>query len=63
MTPEDVLAIARAANLPLSPERVELVRPILSDWLNDGAELSRKMSADTYRDTLPITTFAHSRRS
>ena len=56
---EAVAALARAAALPLPPERVELVAGQLRDWLEAANELSRKMADPRHLEVTPITVFTH----
>ncbi len=56
---EEVRALARLADLPLDPDRVPAVTALLAAWLPGVNDLSRVMRSDEYRETLPITVFAH----
>lgn len=59
MNEETVRELARAADLPLGPERPALIAPQLSVWLEAANELSRKMSAREHWTLTPITVFRH----
>lgn len=59
MNEDGVRALARAAALPLSDDRVADLASLLSDWLPAANDLSRTMSAPEYRGTTPITAFGH----
>jgi hypothetical protein len=59
MNEETVREIARAADLPLGPERPALIAPQLATWLDAANELSRKMSAPEHLTLTPITVFRH----
>lgn len=54
-----VHALARYAGLPLPAEREAGVAAILDAWIHAADELSRKMSAATHQDLLPITVLTH----
>jgi hypothetical protein len=56
---EDVRLLARIAQLPLDQVRESQVAALLSTWLPDANALSTKMSAQEFREVLPITLFAH----
>jgi hypothetical protein len=56
---EDVRLLARIAQLPLDPDRESQVAALLSAWLPDANALSAKMSAQEFREVLPITLFAN----
>ncbi|MBU1360352.1 MAG: hypothetical protein KKC79_19320 [Gammaproteobacteria bacterium] len=53
----DVAALARVADLPLTPARAAAVEAVLSVWWRDANELSRKMSAERHRALMPVTVF------
>jgi hypothetical protein len=55
---EDVRLLARIAQLPLDQDRESQVAALLSAWLPDANALSAKMSAQEFREVLPITLFA-----
>lgn len=55
----DVAALARAANLEMSPERLDIVGQILGEWRPGCLELNRKMSDPARRDLVPITVLVH----
>ncbi len=56
---EHVRLLARIAQLPLDPGRESQVANLLSAWMPDANALSAKMSAQEFREVLPITLFAH----
>jgi hypothetical protein len=56
---DDVRLLAKIAQLPLDPTRETQVAGLLSAWLPGANALSDKMSAAEFRETLPITLFAH----
>ena len=56
---EDVRLLARIAQLPLDQDRESQVAALLSAWLPDANALSAKMSAQEFREVLPITLFAN----
>jgi hypothetical protein len=56
---EDVRLLARIAQLPLDKDRESQVAALLSAWLPDANALSAKMSAQEFREVLPITLFAN----
>lgn len=58
-TAAQVRALACAAALPMSSERVAAVLPILRSWLADSAALNRLMHNEAHRDVLPITVLRH----
>lgn len=62
LTEDDVLALARAAHLPLARERVAILLPTLGAWLVDAEDLNRKMSEPAHSEILPITVFSHTGR-
>jgi hypothetical protein len=51
--------LAGYAELPLAPGREEVIHATLEAWIKDANELSRKMSAEKYRDLIPATVFSH----
>jgi hypothetical protein len=57
--PVDVATLAAYAALPLSPARVAAVETVLSAWIADANELSRKMSDPAHQSLMPVTTFTH----
>jgi len=57
----DVKALSEAANLPLSEQRLGLVAPLLSTWLEAANELSRTMAAPEHSGVVPITILRHPR--
>jgi hypothetical protein len=59
MDENTVHELARAADLPLSEERLALLAPQLGTWLAAANELSRKLAADEHRPLIPITVFGH----
>lgn len=58
-SPEAIRALADYAELPLAPGRERVIQPTLDAWIKDANELSRKMSAEKYRDLIPVTVFFH----
>ncbi len=56
---QGVAALARAADLPLGPERLALVTGQLGDWLLAANELSRKLADERHLEVTPITVFTH----
>lgn len=56
---QGLLALARAAGLPLAGDRAVLLAPQLNDWLAAANELSAKMSAPKHMALMPVTTFTH----
>jgi hypothetical protein len=59
MNEDTVRELARAADLPLGPERPALIAPQLGTWLVAANELSRTLSAPEHRTLTPITVFRH----
>lgn len=59
MNEQHIRALAEAAELPLSEDRLALVAPLLSTWLDDANELSSSMAAPDRHDLVPITVFRH----
>ena len=59
VTPALIGELAAYAELPLAPGRAAVIQPILEAWIKDANELSRKMSAEKYRDLVPATVFGH----
>ena len=59
VTPALIAELAAYAELPLAPGRAAVIQPILEAWIKDANELSRKMSAEKYRDLVPATVFSH----
>lgn len=57
--PVDVATLAEYAALPLSPARAVAVEAVLSAWIRDANELSRKMSDPAHQALTPVTTFTH----
>ena len=39
--------------------RAAIINLTLEAWIKDANELSRKMSAEKYRDLIPATVFSH----
>ena len=56
---DGVAALARAADLPLAPDRLALVAGQLGEWLTAANELSRKLADERHREVTPITVFTH----
>jgi hypothetical protein len=54
-----IAAFAKAADLPLSQERVSVIAKPLVAWLADANELNRKMSQARYLDLMPVSIFNH----
>lgn len=59
LSADAVRALAVAASLPLTPERVAAVLPILKAWLADSAALNQLMQREAHREVLPITVLRH----
>ena len=59
VTADTVAALAAAAGLPLSPQRIAAVQPILAVWLADSAVLNTLMQAEAHRDVVPVTVMRH----
>lgn len=57
--PTAVLALARAAGLPLGEDRAQAIAPQLGEWLTAANELNRKMSRPEHRAIVPVTVFTH----
>jgi hypothetical protein len=57
--PAMVRALAVMAELPLAEGRESTITPILSAWVRDANELSRKMSAAQHWTVTPATIFVH----
>jgi hypothetical protein len=57
--PAMVRALAVMAELPLAEGRESTISPILSAWVKDANELSRKMSAAQHWTVTPATIFVH----
>jgi hypothetical protein len=55
----DVAALARAAGLPLSADRLPLVAAQLTGWLEAAGELNTKMAAAEHQTVTPITVFTN----
>lgn len=56
---EGVRALARAAALPLTDDRVSQVADLLGTWLTAANELSRTMSDAAHLSLMPATFFVH----
>lgn len=56
---QGVAALARAADLPLAPDRLPLIVGQLGEWLAAANELSRKLADERHLEVTPITVFAH----
>lgn len=56
---DDVATLAKAADLDLAPERLEIVGQILGEWRPGCLELNRKMSDESRRHRVPITVLVH----
>jgi len=56
---DGVRALARAANLPLTDDRIPAIAGVLQEWLPAAIELSRIMSAPEHQASMPVTVFAH----
>jgi hypothetical protein len=59
VTPAAIGVLAGYAELPLAQGRGEVIHATLEAWIKDANELSRKMSAEKYRDLIPATVFSH----
>jgi hypothetical protein len=59
MNEQDVKALSDVAGLPLSQERMALVAPLLSTWLEAANELSGMIAAPEHRALVPITVVRH----
>jgi len=59
VTPAAIAVLADYAELLLAPGREAVINATLEAWIKDANELSRKMSAEKYRDLVPATVFAH----
>jgi len=59
VTPAAIGVLAGYAELTLAPDREEVIHATLEAWIKDANELSRKMSAEKYRDLIPATVFSH----
>ncbi len=59
VTPKLIGELAAYAELPLAAGREAVIQPTLEAWIKDANELSRKMSAEKYRDLIPATVFRH----
>lgn len=57
--PAAIGVLAEYAELTLAPGREAIINPTLEAWIKDANELSRKMSAEKYRDLIPATVFSH----
>ena len=58
LSPEDadpVQRLAAHADLPLTPDRLAAVGPLLAAWTRDANALSAKMRAPQYAEVTPIT--------
>ena len=56
---DDVAALAKAADLQLSDERLAIVGQIFGEWRAGCLELNRKMSDVSRRHLVPVTVFDH----
>ena len=54
---EAVRVLAKAADLPIPDDRLQLVATQLSEWLAAANDLSRKMSAPEHLTVTPVTVF------
>jgi lysophospholipase L1-like esterase len=59
VTPATIGVLAGFAELPLEPGREAVINATLEAWIKDANELSRKMSAEKYRNLAPATVFTH----
>jgi len=59
VTPAAIGVLAEYAELTLAPGREAVIIATLEAWIKDANELSRKMSAEKYRDLIPATVFTH----
>lgn len=55
----DAGTMTALADLHLNEERAAAVAGLLSAWLPAANELSRKMSAPEFQETMPITVLVH----
>lgn len=63
ITRNEVAALARFADLPLSDERQQAILPILQSWVPAANELNRRMAQDAVRGHIPCTIFAFGNRA
>jgi hypothetical protein len=56
---QDVRALCSAADLPLGEERLSLLAPRLTAWVEAANELSRILAAPEHQSVIPITVFRH----
>jgi hypothetical protein len=54
-----VRKLCDAADLDVGDERLALIAPQLSAWVEAANELSRKLAAPEHRVVQPITVFRH----
>jgi hypothetical protein len=59
MNEQESKALAKAADLPLGDDRLGLIAPQLTAWLEAANELNRAMAAPEHHTVLPITVFRH----
>ena len=59
MNEQTVKALCNAADLQLGEERLSLIAPQLSSWLEAANELSRKLAAAEHETVLPAVGFRH----
>ena len=59
MNEQEVKALGEAAELPLGDDRLALIAPQLTAWLEAANELNRAMAAPEHQTVLPITVFRH----
>lgn len=59
VTQSAIDVLAGYAGLPLAPGREAVINATLEAWIKDANALSRKMSAEKYRDLIPATVFSH----
>jgi hypothetical protein len=56
---QDVRALCEAADLPLGDERLSLLAPALSTWVDAANELNQMLAAPEHQGVIPITVFRH----
>ena len=54
-----ISTLAKVANVELDKSRVANITNLLSVWINEANDLSKKMSQQSYWTTVPITVFKH----
>jgi hypothetical protein len=56
---QEVKALSEAADLPLGEERLEVIAPQLTAWLEAANDLNRALAAPEHQTVMPITVFRH----